>query len=209
MAAPALTDLNQRSPGPATGAWRRAALLVLLTWSAPLWATEESSSPDSTIDVIKLPTCTCCATWITYLERNGFVVHASDVTDLAPARQRFGVPEAIAGCHTASIGGYVIDGHVSADEIRQLLRDRPAIKGLVVTGMPPGSPGMEAPSAGPYDTLALQNDGTTRVFATHPFVPEEGEAAVEPQASEPVTPLPERENVMAPSDIPSSRADSQ
>ncbi len=208
MATPLLTVADRGRLKPTAGRWLMKAALVLLALSAPLRASETAISPKPAIEVFNLPTCTCCRTWIKYLESNGFVVQVSDVVDLAPVRARFGVPAAIAGCHTASIGGYVIDGHVSADEIRQLLRDRPAIRGLVVTGMPPGSPGMEAPSAGPYDVLALQNDGTTRVFATHAFVPEPGEAAGAPQSSEPLTPSSEGENVPDPRDVAEARTES-
>lgn len=148
-------------------ATRVALLLLGLGGSGPLMAVETALPASPVLEVMKLPTCGCCGTWIKYLEASGFVVKATNVQDLVPVRQQAGVSEAIAGCHTASIDGYVIEGHVSAEKIRQLLRDRPPIKGLVVTGMPRGSPGMEGPGAERYDVLALQNDGTTTVYAAH------------------------------------------
>jgi hypothetical protein len=174
---------------------RLLALLLIVTSSTNIWAADSQGTP---IAVYKLPTCSCCGTWVKYLEANGFVVEITDVPDMAPVRARFGVPEAIAGCHTATIGGYVVDGHVSVDEIRRLLKDRPAIKGLVVTGMPPGSPGMEAPSAGPYDVLALQQDGTTQVFATHEFTAIKEPAADEPPTLTPADSSPTVEGVATP-----------
>jgi hypothetical protein len=77
------------------------------------------------------------------------------------------VPQAVQSCHTALVGGYVIEGHVPASDIKRLLRERPAIIGLAVAGMPAGSPGMEGPAPRKYDVLSFDKDGKTRVFATH------------------------------------------
>lgn len=137
------------------------------------------------IEVSKLPTCGCCQTWIQYLEAEGFRVRATDVFDMDPIRAQAGIAEALAGCHTARVEGYVIEGHVSAEEIRQLLRDRPSIKGLIVSDMPAGAPGMEgADPAERYDVLAMQMDGTTTIFATHDGAPVPAEPLEPPQIDE-------------------------
>ena len=91
-----------------------------------------------------------------------------DAEDLAPVKRRLGVPRALQSCHTGVIEGYVIEGHVPADLIDRLLRERPSVVGLAVPGMPVGSPGMEAPgqAAERYQVLAFDQKGRTTVFAT-------------------------------------------
>lgn len=90
------------------------------------------------------------------------------MNDLAPVKRRLGVPPALQSCHTAVVEGYVIEGHVPADLIDRLLRERPSVVGLAVPGMPVGSPGMEAPgqAAERYQVLAFDQKGRTTVFAT-------------------------------------------
>jgi hypothetical protein len=91
-----------------------------------------------------------------------------DANDLAPVKRKLGVPPALQSCHTAVIEGYVIEGHVPADLIDRLLRERPPVVGLAVPGMPVGAPGMEAPGqpAERYQVLAFDQKGRTSVFAT-------------------------------------------
>jgi hypothetical protein len=95
-------------------------------------------------------------------------VKPEDVVDLVPIKQKLGVPPALQSCHTASVEGYVIEGHVPADLIDRLLRERPAVLGLAVPGMPVGSPGMEAPGQASerYRILAFDRSGRTTVYAT-------------------------------------------
>jgi hypothetical protein len=90
------------------------------------------------------------------------------VTDLAPVKKELGVPAALQACHTALVEGYVIEGHVPADLIDRLLRERPAVLGLAVPGMPVGSPGMEAPGHATerYQVIAFDRAGRTTVYAT-------------------------------------------
>ena len=102
-----------------------------------------------------------------HLRASGFEVREENVGDVVPVKRRLGVPAALQSCHTAVIGDYVVEGHVPADLIQRLLRERPAILGLAVPGMPTGSPGMEGPNAKPYDVVAFDKQGKTRVFATH------------------------------------------
>jgi len=102
-----------------------------------------------------------------HLRDKGFKVDARDVVDLDAVKRKHGVPEALESCHTALVDGYVLEGHVPADVIGQLLRERPKLAGLAVPGMPAGSPGTESPGrkAERYDVIAFDARGTTRVFA--------------------------------------------
>jgi len=94
------------------------------------------------ITVYKTPSCGCCVKWVEYLQKEGFQVKAVNRDDLAPIKQRAGVPPAMSACHTALVDGYVIEGHVPAQAIRKLLQERPDTRGLAVPGMPVNSPGM-------------------------------------------------------------------
>ncbi|MEO8598451.1 MAG: DUF411 domain-containing protein [bacterium] len=117
-----------------------------------------------TIEVYKTPTCGCCHLWVEHLRTNGFNVNAHDVDDTTGYRQKFGVPQALGSCHTGVVGGYALEGHVPAREIKRLLAERPKIKGLAVPAMVLGSPGMEGPRSDPYDVLAFRTDGRTTVY---------------------------------------------
>jgi hypothetical protein len=103
-----------------------------------------------------------------HLRNSGFTVTERNEDDLAPVKRRHGVPAALESCHTALVGGYVIEGHVPADLIDRLLRERPKVIGLAVPGMPAGSPGMESPGTPPerYQVLAFDRAGRTTVFAS-------------------------------------------
>ena len=117
--------------------------------------------------VYKSPTCGCCTVWIEHIEAHGFSVEYEDTYDIAPIKQANGITRELASCHTALIGGYVIEGHVPAEDIQRLLAERPDVVGLTVPGMPMGSPGMEGSFTERYDVLAYDRDGNTQVFATH------------------------------------------
>jgi hypothetical protein len=124
--------------------------------------------PEAEITVYKSPTCGCCTEWVGHLRRHGFRVKTEDLSDLSRMKRRHGVPAELQSCHTALVGGYVVEGHVPADLIERLLRERPKVVGLAVPGMPVGSPGMEVPGvpAAPYRVLTFDRSGKTDVFAT-------------------------------------------
>lgn len=119
--------------------------------------------------VYKSPTCGCCKKWITHLEENGFKVKGVDMRNVTPKKIEFGITPQTASCHTGVINGYVIEGHVPAADIKRLLKEKPKnVKGLTVPGMPIGSPGMEqGDRKDPYNVLAIDKDGKTRVFSSH------------------------------------------
>lgn len=122
------------------------------------------------LTVYKTPWCGCCGGWVTHMRRAGFSPKVVEMEDLAPLRQRYGIPFALSSCHTGVIGGYVVEGHVPPADVTRLLRERPKALGLTVPGMPLGSPGMEQPGGATerFQTLLLlDRSGRTRPFATH------------------------------------------
>jgi len=141
-----------------------AAVLIAFASNGP-WARASTTA----VVVYKTPTCGCCSLWVDHLRENGFVVEVHDVRDTTPMRRREGVPARLGSCHTATVGGYAIEGHVPAAEIKRLLRERPRVDGLAVPGMPIGSPGMEMGSRqDAYEVLAFNSAGDTTVFARYP-----------------------------------------
>ena len=117
------------------------------------------------IKVYKTPECGCCKAWVKHLRANGFVVETMDMPDLSLVKQKYGVKPALQSCHTAVVNGYVIEGHVPADLITRMLKERPAIAGLAVPGMPSGSPGMEGALKQQYEVLTFDRAGHSRVYA--------------------------------------------
>src|SRR5262245_25829062 len=121
-----------------------------------------------TVTVFKSPTCGCCVKWVDLVRAAGFFVTAKDHDDLKPIKHEHGVPTDLQSCHTALVEGYVVEGHVPVDLIDRLLRERPAIAGIAVPGMPIGSPGMEVPghAAERYQVMAFDRAGRTSVYAS-------------------------------------------
>lgn len=119
--------------------------------------------------VHKSPYCGCCGLWIEHMREAGFAVEVRNVDNLNPIKQRVGVPAAKRSCHTAQVGNYFIEGHVPAEDVKRLLVEQPDARGLVVPGMPKGSPGMEVPdgSIDAYTVELVANDGSTSAFARH------------------------------------------
>ena len=121
-----------------------------------------------TVEVYKSPSCGCCGFWVEHMKQSGFKVNIHNVQDVTPVRQNFGVPDAMASCHTAVVGGYAIEGHVPAADVKRLLRERPKAAGIAVPGMVQGSPGMEqGRGKDPYSVVLFSKGGKTSVFAQH------------------------------------------
>lgn len=119
------------------------------------------------ITVHKTPWCGCCKGWVKHLEAEGFTVTAIDHEDVDPIKQELGVPARLQSCHTAVVGGYVVEGHVPADDIRRLLTEGPEAVGLSAPGMPVGSPGMESGGKSePYQVILFGKQGL-KVWAQH------------------------------------------
>jgi len=118
--------------------------------------------------VYKSPACGCCSQWVEHMEKNGFSVEVHKVRNVEPFRQRFGVPDSMASCHTALVGGYAIEGHVPAADVKRLLREKPKARGIAVPGMVSGSPGMEQGSRhDPYNVMLFNANGQAKVYAAH------------------------------------------
>ena len=143
------------------------ALMGAVFTSAPLLALARTDAEP--ITVWKTPSCGCCKEWVAHLRSSGFKVATHDVKDTATVRQRLGLPVKFASCHTAQLGAYVLEGHVPAQEVRRLMREKPKAVGLAVPGMPVGSPGMETDgSRDAYEVLLVLADGNSRVYQSYP-----------------------------------------
>lgn len=134
------------------------AVILLVTRSRPATAA-------AIVTVYKSPTCECCSKWIEHMRTSGFQVEAVDVQDVTGPKTEHGVPMALHSCHTAVVDGYVVEGHVPADVVRQMLRERPAVAGVAVPGMSEGSPGMEGPNPQRYNVVAFDSAGAITVYA--------------------------------------------
>ena len=144
-----------------TGGWLLALVAGVLVGT--FWVFQGSVQAE-TITVYRNPQCGCCERWATVMRNHGFTVQVKDVADVDGTAAANGVPPALRACHTALVGGYVIEGHVPAAQIERLLRERPGIKGIAVPGMPEGSPGMESPNARHFDVFSFDAGGKTRVY---------------------------------------------
>lgn len=141
---------------------RRSARTTAL--AAVLCAPALAMAAAPVIDVFKSASCGCCAAWVGHLKANGFKTRVANVDNPSDYRKRGGIPDELGSCHTAMVGGYAIEGHVPASEIKRLLAEKPKAKGLAVPAMPLGSPGMEGPRKDPFDVLLVQANGSTKVF---------------------------------------------
>ena len=167
-------------PAPTTAAPTPAATSssVATAPSAPAVAAEAApAAPAMTpvdvslplVVVHKSPSCGCCVAWVEHMQHAGFAVEVRNVDNLDPVKSRVGVPVGKGSCHTAEVGGYFVEGHVPADDIKRLLAEKPTARGLTVPGMPTGSPGMEVPGvpAQAYAVELVAQDGSTQVFQQH------------------------------------------
>lgn len=142
-----------------------ALLAALVSVSGPALAQRQGP----TVQVYKSPTCGCCTNWVKHLQQHGFATQVTETEDIGAIKARHGVPARAQSCHTAIVAGYVLEGHVPAADLQRLLKEKPAVVGLAVPGMPIGSPGMEVPNMSPqrYDVLTFDKQGQLKVFASH------------------------------------------
>ncbi len=119
------------------------------------------------IMVYKSPTCGCCNKWVKHLEREEFKVTTKDYSNMKPIKNMMGVQPQFQSCHTAKIGKYFIEGHVSASDIKKLLKEKPDIKGLAAPGMPMGSPGMEGHRKDKYNVLAIDKNDNASIYTKY------------------------------------------
>jgi len=141
------------------------AALVLASVSA---ATSVLASPGGSMTVFKSPWCGCCGAWVDHIKAHGFAVDVVEMDDLAPIKERYGVAPQLQSCHTALIDGYVVEGHVPAQDVARLIAERPAARGIAVPGMPIGSPGMEQGDRRDRYAVLLFGGDQLRVFSEYP-----------------------------------------
>ncbi len=116
----------------------------------------------------KDPNCGCCGAWADHMREHGFSVKEIATREMGEVKRKAGVPQALGSCHTAKVGGYIVEGHVPAADVKRLLAEKPAVAGISAPGMPLGSPGMEGPyPADKYDVISFDRKGGTKVFASH------------------------------------------
>ena len=122
-----------------------------------------------TVQVYKTPTCGCCGKWVTHLQEHGFATQVTEMDDLAELKAKHNIPGPAQSCHTAVVDGYVLEGHVPAADVRRLLKERPAVLGIAVPGMPIGSPGMEVPNMKPepFRVMTFDKQGQLQLFSSH------------------------------------------
>lgn len=146
---------------------RRALLAALAALPLAAAAKDESRT---FVEVWKDAGCGCCKDWVSHMEAHGFVLKVHDGGH-HEMRSKLGIPQQLASCHTALVGGYALEGHVPAADVRRLLKDKPQAVGLAVPGMPVGSPGMDGAVYGgrrdPFDVLLVGRAGAPRVYASY------------------------------------------
>jgi hypothetical protein len=120
--------------------------------------------------VFKDPNCGCCGAWVDHVRAAGFSTDVRIEPRMNLLKTRLGVPMQLASCHTATVEGYAIEGHVPVEAIERLLRERPALAGIAVPGMPIGSPGMEVQGQAPdpFKVIGFTAGGGRLVFADYP-----------------------------------------
>lgn len=131
-------------------------------------AATENTMTEKEMTVYRSPTCSCCGKWIEHAKQNHFVIKDIVSDDMQAIKQKLGVPEKLASCHTAIVDGYVIEGHVPAADIEKLLQTKPKVVGISAPGMPMGSPGMEMGGRqDDYAVVSFDKDGNVEVFSEH------------------------------------------
>jgi hypothetical protein len=143
---------------------------VVALGASAVVAAQAAKSAAPAMQVYKSPTCGCCSKWVDHVRQGGFEVTVTELDDnaLEALKTKHGVPRTAQSCHTALVSGYVIEGHVPAAEVQRLLKERPAVAGIAVGGMPLGSPGMEVPGqkAQTYNVVTFDKAGATKVYST-------------------------------------------
>ncbi|MBA2238471.1 MAG: DUF411 domain-containing protein [Lysobacter sp.] len=160
-----------RSPQPPVGADAQTASVDAAVDDAAA-VTGSASTGSSALPLVvvnKTASCGCCGVWVDHMREAGFEVQVNNVDNVNPIKERVGVPLGKGSCHTAEVGGYFIEGHVPAEDVKRLLAEKPDARGLAVPGMPLGSPGMEVPdgTVHPYTVELVGRDGQTSAFAEH------------------------------------------
>ncbi len=123
---------------------------------------DADDKPNATM--YRVPYCGCCDGHAEHLRAHGYRVTVVETKNMSAIKKKYGVPQQFEGCHTLDVGGYVVEGHVPAHVIDRLLREKPAIRGISLPGMPDGSPGMTGTKKEPFVMYELSTDG--KIYAT-------------------------------------------
>jgi hypothetical protein len=144
----------------------QAIRIVLWIFMTGIFGTAGQAADEPVaITVYRSPTCGCCGKWIDHLKENNFDVKDIVSDEMDAIKARHGVPKEMASCHTAIVDGYVVEGHVPASDITNMLKTRPKVAGLAVPGMVTGSPGMEMGGrVDPYDVMSFDKESHFQVF---------------------------------------------
>ncbi|KUE78270.1 DUF411 domain-containing protein [Aeromonas schubertii] len=126
-----------------------------------------SAVAGQSMTVYESPYCGCCKGWVKHMEENGFDVKVVETNDLATVKARYGIRPELSSCHTGIVEGYVVEGHVPAADVKRLLKEKPAIQGLTIPGMPQSAPGMDIPGH-PYEVLSMDKEGKTARWSAYP-----------------------------------------
>ena len=126
----------------ALGVFFAGVMVLFQSWAANDMAADDMAAGAKYVTLYKNPACTCCEDYADYLRKNGFSVKIVETEDLAAVNEKYGVPEIMAACHTAIVGGYVVEGHVAIALVNRLLAEKPHIVGITLPEMSPGTPGM-------------------------------------------------------------------
>lgn len=147
---------------------RLKSLLSALMLVSGMATAAEDVAADKEMTVYRSPTCGCCGKWIAHVKQNHFAIKDIVSDDMQAIKQKFGVPEKLASCHTAIVDGYVVEGHVPAADIEKLLQTKPDVVGISAPGMPMGSPGMEmGGKQDDYAVVSFDKAGNVQVFSEH------------------------------------------
>ena len=145
-----------------------AGVLGAVLAVASTMAGAQSKAAPIPMKVYKSPTCGCCQKWVEHVKAAGFAPEVEDMPSVTPVKDKSNVPAPLRSCHTALVGGYVVEGHVPVETVQRLLREKPKVAGIAVPGMPVGSPGMEmGDRKDPYEVVAFTADGKTTVYEKH------------------------------------------
>lgn len=143
---------------------KSVATFSLLMISVFLAACTQQQGDGPTITVYKSPECVCCSQWVKYMRKHNFNVVVRNVANTNYIKSKYDIPARLQTCHTATIGDYLVEGHVPADAITRMISEKPAARGLAVPGMPPNSPGMGSSYRKTFDVLLFDAEYRTSVY---------------------------------------------
>lgn len=138
--------------------------VALVALGGAVWQRRSLGAERGALTAYRSPTCECCGKWIAHMRTSGFKVNIRDMPDATEAKRNLGVPAELYSCHTSEVDAYVFEGHVPADLVARVLRERPAIRGLAVPGMPQSAPGMDIGHER-YEVLSFTREGNVAVYA--------------------------------------------